>query len=230
MTVTKNQLIPLSVIELKSEVNGHWSVYFKRPPHFVFETGDWIDILFKNRQLKGGITYSLSSSPTESDLRITFRHGISEFKQALQSVAANDQLFITQFGNSYDFQLNKHRSSVLIAGGVGITPFRSMIKEMYDNADTNEVTLIYLNQSEDFLFKDEFDMWQKHLPHLSIMYICTKEINRKKRERLIKSYIKNPLQNFYISGPPGMVDSNEHLLIDMGVRVQDIRIDSFGGY
>jgi ferredoxin-NADP reductase len=198
--------------------------------NFIFETGDWIDIQFDGRKLSGGITYSISSSPTESLIRITFREGISEFKKALQSIHANDRLIISQYGNDYGFQLKKNQSSVLIAGGVGIAPFRSMLKEMYDNNQNSEVALIYLNQDENFLFKNELELWSKRLTNLSISYISTKDINRKKREKLVLSLIKSPNQNFYISGPPGMVESNEHLLIDMGVQVRDIRIDSFGGY
>lgn len=124
----------------------------------------------------------------------------------------------------------RYVANILTAGGVGIAPFRSMIKEMYDNNDKNPVSLIYLNQNSNFLFKEELDMWAKNTPNISISYISTKEINRKKREKIILSLIKHPYQNFYISGPPGMVDSTEHLLIDNGVGIQDIRIDSFGGY
>lgn len=228
--VTKNQHIELIARRLVAEVPGYWSVSFDRPPGFVFEAGDWMDIQFERRELSGGITYSISSSPTEGDLKITFREGISEFKKALQAVQANDRLFISQYGNDYDFQLKKNQSSVLIAGGVGIAPFRSMLKEMVDSSDRNEVTLIYLNQNETFLFRDELDTWSKQLPNLSIVYISTKDLNRKKREKLIDSLIKSPNQTFYISGPPGMVESNEHFLIDRGVKIRDIRIDSFGGY
>lgn len=228
--VTKNQHIELIASRIDTDLPGYWSVYFRRPANFVFESGDWIDIQFDGRMLSGGITYSISSSPTESDIRITFREGVSEFKKALQSIEAGDRLFISQYGNDYGFQLKKNQSSVLIAGGVGSAPFRSMLKEMYDNRDRNEVTLIYLNQNDKFLFRDELDMWREALPNVSIHYISTKETNRRKREKLILSLIKSPHQNFYISGPPGMVESNEHLLIDNGVQVRDIRIDSFGGY
>jgi ferredoxin-NADP reductase len=228
--VTKNQHIELIPLRLKLDQQGCWSVYFHRPANFVFVAGDWIDINFENRDLKGGITYSISSSPTEGDIRITFREGISEFKKALQATTTSDRLFISQFGNDYNFQLKKNQSSILIAGGVGIAPFRSMLREIYDNHDKNEVTLIYLNQTGDFLFKDELDVWARSLPNLSIVYIVTKDINRKKREKLLLSYIKNSNQNFYISGPPSMVESNEHMLIDAGVPIRNIRIDSFGGY
>lgn len=230
MAVTKNQRIELTAKRRAQDQPGYWSIYFTRPENFVFDAGDWIDIDFEGRTLKGGKTYSISSSPLESDLRITFREGISEFKKALQSVQPGDRFFISQYGNDYGFRLKGNRSSVLIAGGVGIAPFRSMLHEMYANNDKNETLLIYINQNDQFLFKDELVEWLKKLPHLSISYIVTKDINRKKREKLILSLIKEPTCNFYISGPEGMVETNEHLLIDAGVPVRNIRIDSFGGY
>jgi ferredoxin-NADP reductase len=230
MMVTKDQHI--SLIAKRSDIDspGYRSVYFDRPANFVFESGDWVDLQFEDKELHGGITYSISSSPTESDIRITFREGISEFKKALRSIKADEQLFILQYGNDYGFQLKKNQSSVLIAGGVGIAPFRSMLKEMHVNHNKNEVKLIYLNQNEDFLFRSELDEWSENMSNLSIHYVSTKEINRKKREKLVLSLIKSPNQNFYISGPPSMVESNEHLLIDNGVQIRNIRIDSFGGY
>lgn len=228
--VTKDQHIELVASRIEAESPGFWSVYFHRPAHFMFAAGDWVDIHRDGQQLSGGKTYSISSSPMESDIRITFREGVSEFKKALRSVKSNDRFVISQYGNDYGFQLNKNQSSVLIAGGVGIAPFRSMLKQMYDNRDKNDVTLIYLNQTQEFLFKDELDVWAQSLPNLSVSYLYTKEMNRKKREKLILLLIKSQNQNFYISGPPGMVESSEHLLIGSGVRLGDIRIDSFGGY
>lgn len=228
--VTKDQHIKLIVKNLEHEVLDYQTIVFDRPAGFVFEAGDWIDIEFSNGPLKGGKTYSISSSPSEVDIKITFREGLSELKRALQTLQPNDELYISQYGNDYDFQLNRNRSSVLVAGGVGIAPFRSMLKEMADNHDTNDVSLIYLNQNDYFLFKNELDLWTTQLPNLSITYINTKDINRKKREKLVQSLIDDVSQNFYISGPPAMIEANEHLLIDLGVQVSNIRIDSFGGY
>jgi len=229
MTV-KDQNIKLIVKALEHEVRDYWTLVFLRPAGFDFKAGDWIDVEFSNGPLKGGKTYSISSSPTEADIRITFREGMSDFKGALKNSQLNDELYISQYGNDYNFQLNRNRSSVLIAGGVGIAPFRSMLKEMADNHGANDVSIIYLNQNEDFLFKDELDRWSAELPNLSISYINTKDINRKKREKYIRFLVNDVDQNFYISGPPAMVEANEHLLIDMGVEVRNIRIDSFSGY
>lgn len=228
--LTNNQYIKLIVKSLRREVLDCWSIVFERPAGFVFEAGDWIDLSFEQGSLRGGKTYSISSSPTENDVVITFREGLSEIKRTLQSVESGDKIYISQFGNDYDFQLNHNRSSVLIAGGVGIAPFRSMLKEMTDNRSKTDVSLIYLNQNDNFLFEDEINDWSTKLPNILVTYINTKDINRKKREKLIQSLIKDVSQNFYISGPPSMVEANEHLLIDVGVQVRNIRIDSFCGY
>ena len=218
------------VKKLEHEILDYRTVVFDRPAGFVFEAGDWIDIEFYDGPKKGGKTYSISSSPSEADIKITFREGLSELKRTLQAIKPNDRLYISQYGNDYDFQVNRSRSSVFIAGGVGIAPFRSMLKEMVDSHATNEVLLIYLNGNDNFLFKNELEQWATQLPHLSIAYINTKDINRMKREKIIHTLIKDVNQNFYISGPPAMVEANEHLLIDMGVQIRNIRIDSFGGY
>lgn len=228
--VYKNVLIELTVKSLYAETPGYWSVEFERPIGFQYEAGDWIDIEFPDQDLAGGKTYSLSSAPTEQYLRITFREGLSALKKALVNVAPGDKVMMTQYGNDYGFQLRQNQSSVLVAGGVGIAPFRSMIKDMFDQRSRDTAMLIYLNQNEAFLFKDELELWSKSLPAFSISYIVTKDTGRKKREKLILSLIKEFNQNFYIAGPPAMVEAHEHLLIDAGVKVRDIRIDSFGGY
>lgn len=228
--VHTDQHIELTAKHAAIETPHYKSVYFERPPGFEFEAGDWVDLVPATGVLTGGKTYSLSSSPTEPDLRITFREGVSELKRLLGAIESGQRLYVAQYGNDYDFGLRHNRSSVLIAGGVGIAPFRSMIKEMYDTKNKNDVTLIYLNQTDDFLFKRELDEWQAALPNVNIHYLETKPLNRKKRQGLVVSLIGGTQHNFYISGPPGMVEDTEHLLIDQGVPVRNIRIDSFGGY
>lgn len=228
--VIKDQHIKLLFKARKHEVLDYWTVTFERPAGFTFKAGDWIDIEFSNGPLRGGKKYSISSSPTEVDIQITFREGVSEVKRALMNAKTSDELYISQYGNDYDFQLKRNRSSTLIAGGVGVAPFRSMLKEMADNHDKNSVSIIYLNQNENFLFRSELDTWSMQLQGVSIAYINTKDLNRKKREKVISSLVTDKSHNFYISGPPAMVEANEHLLIDMGVDIRNIRIDSFGGY
>jgi ferredoxin-NADP reductase len=228
--VHKNTNLAIVVKENRTETPGYRSLLFERPQKFTFDSGDWIDIEFPGQNLKGGKTYSLSSSPTEPDLMITFKDGVSELKKALAEAKPGDKFTITQYGNDYKFTLNPNRTSTLIAGGVGIAPFRSMIQEMIDVKDRNKVDLVYLNQNPEFLFKYELDTWEHQLPGLKISYIVTKERKKKDRTKAILAAIQTTDQSFYIAGPEGMVESTEHLLLDAGVSLGSIKIDSFGGY
>jgi ferredoxin-NADP reductase len=225
----QNVSIELTVKSVRTETPQHVSVVYERPRGFDYEPGDWIDLDF-GTGLRGGRTYSLSSSPTEPDLMITFKEGLSEIKRALVGSQPGDKVWITAYGNDYSFQLNEHRVSFLIAGGVGVAPFRSMLKEMVDTKSLGSADLVYLNQTADFLFKDEFDAWQRELPDTTIQYVQTKGIKRKDREKLLRTMIATDAHHYFIAGPEGMIDSTEELLDTMGVNHDDIRIDSFGGY
>jgi len=228
--VHKNVKIELIVNQLRQNSPDCISVVFERPINFIYEAGDWIDVDFADTSYIGGKTYSLSSSPTESELTISFREGISPFKKKLQSVQPGDKMYISQYGNDYGFHLNDNRSSVLIAGGIGIAPFRSMIKEMFDMRAKNDVQLIYLNKNDDFLFEDEFNEWKHLLPNISIEYVVTKDLKRKAREKLLHSLIGNTAYSCYIAGPAGMVNSTSSLLEKSGVEAKNIRVDNFGLY
>lgn len=228
--VHNNVHIRLTVVRLKQLNSECKSIVFERPHSFNYEAGDWIDIDFADTSYRGGKTYSLSSSPTEDELVISFREGISPFKRKLQAVRPGDKMYISQYGNDYGFQLKNNRASVLIAGGIGIAPFRSMLKEMYDKQDSNYVQLAFLNKGKEFLFKDELESWRRVLPNLAIEYIPTQDLKRKERDRLLKSAIDPEAQNYYIAGPTGMVTSTYDLLDGLNISGKDIRIDNFGTY
>jgi ferredoxin-NADP reductase len=225
----QNVSIELTVKAVRPETAQHLSVVYERPSGFDYEPGDWIDLDFGS-PLRGGRTYSLSSSPTEPDLVITFKEGLSEIKRALAGSRPGQKVRITAFGNDYSFQLNEHRVSVLIAGGVGVAPFRSMLKQMVDTDSLASADLVYLNQTADFLFRDELDDWQRRLPDTAIHYVETKGIKRKDREKLLRTMISTDAHHYFIAGPEGMIETTEELLDSMGVDHDDIRIDSFDGY
>lgn len=229
--VTKNVKINLIVQRTMPLNDTSMSVFFERPQNFDYEPGDWVDLNFHDGNPNGGITYSLSSSPTEDILSIAFTLGISPFKRRLQALKQGDAMYISQYGNAYGFHLKENRSSVLIAGGIGIAPFRSMLKEMSDSSNKNDVQLLYLSKETSFIFANEIDLWKKQLPNIDVQYIDTKQLSRKKREKLLTELVNKNAHHYYIAGPEGMVEATEHLLIDdMGISPKDIRIDSFGGY
>lgn len=226
--------IELTVRHVRAETPQHLSVVYERPRGFEYEAGDWIDLRF-DTDLRGGRTYSLSSSPTEPDLMITFTEGQSEIKRTLAASSPGDTARITAFGNDYDFQLDEHRDSVLIAGGVGAAPFRGMLRtahqrEVVDGQRPGSVDLVHLNATDAFLFRDELDTWRSEMSDVRIHRIVTKGLHRKDRERVLRDVIPVTAHHYYIAGSEGMIETTETLLDSMGVDHDDIRIDVFGGY
>lgn len=221
--------IPLTVTAVRSEAPGHRSLVFARPPRFEYEAGDWIDLGF-SPNLTGGKTYSLSSSPTEPDLMITFKEGLSGIKRTLQGAQQGDEYRITAYGNDYDFALRQHRSSVLVAGGVGIAPFRSMLAEMADTNSPEVAHLLYLNRSPEFLFQAELDAWRTQLTNVTIELLTTDGMKRRDRTVPIRACVSDSVHYYYVSGPPAMVESTEEVLMQAGVDHDDIRVDIFSGY
>lgn len=221
--------IELTVKHVRGETPQHLSVVYARPRGFDYEAGDWVDLQLDGDP-RGGRTYSLSSSPTEPDLMITFKEGQSELKKALAASVPGDTARVTAFGNDYEFQLDEHRDSVLIAGGVGVAPFRSMVKDMVDRQVPGSVELVYLNATDDFLFRDELDAWQTELAEARMHYVVTRGLKRKDRERVLRDLVPATAHLYYVAGPEGMVESTETMLMASGVDHDDIRIDVFGGY
>lgn len=229
MPVTNNTQIKLSVISSAELSSNSMVVSFKRPIGFEYEAGDWIDLVPSGVDLRGGKTYSLSSSPTEGELAIMFRKGLSPLKQHLQKLQPGDELIVTQYGNDYDFHLRENRSSVFIAGGIGIAPFRSMLQEMSDTHSQNRVQLLYFNKGTAFLLFKELDQWAGSL-QLDLHYFNTDELKRKDRLKVFQTVTNHDAHHYFIAGPESMVENTEHTLIDLGINIKDIRIDSFGGY
>lgn len=229
MPVVKNVSIPIAVSERLVVAPNYYTLYFDRPAGFNYQSGDWIDLEF-SPTVQGGRTYSLSSSPTEPRLSITFRAGMSQLKRRLEAMQPGDTATIVQYGNDYGFQLKPARASTLIAGGVGIAPFRSMLKDMIDTNSKADVQLLYLNTSDDFLFQQEIESWRSMQPRLRVEYIVTKDLSRKKREKLMTSLLTDKNRQQYIAGPPGMVENTQSLLLKLGVASRDIKTDVFGGY
>ena len=138
-------------------------------------------------------------------------------------------MVLTRFGGK--FILDLRFKAVFVAGGIGITAFRSMLKQVIDDKLPAEITLIYLNHTSDFPFRDELNKWQVSNPNIKIHFVITKgdrSIGYKAFQRIMQPLGSQVV--FYLAGSPGMVDSYKNILHGLGVRKNQIKIDSFKGY
>ena len=211
----------LKVTQIKKEAGDAFSVIFENPGD-RFYPGQYIEL--------EGRCFSIASSPTENFLMITTRPGISDFKKRIGKTKPGDSWESSHPAGTVT--IDEVDPLVFIAGGIGITPFRSMIKWAFDQKFETPMTLIYINSDENFIFKDELDTWKKELPNLTIRYINTSKegrLNNNKLEPLILN--TDPLiPIYYLAGSPSFVDAFEKMLLEIGIDKLNIRTDRYDGY
>jgi ferredoxin-NADP reductase len=171
--------------------------------------------------------FTIASAPYEKHFQITTRISDSTFKQALNNLNPGDT--ITAFDPEGDFiwQETDH-NRVFVAGGIGVTPFHSIIKDRDHNGDPIPVTLLYANRNDDIPFKAEVDRWRAEHPEFNVAYVIGEQLSAKLiAEHLPK--LKNSL--VYISGAEPMVEAIGNGLRNI-YKLPDAQIiqDFFPGY
>jgi ferredoxin-NADP reductase len=174
--------------------------------------------------------FSVASAPFERKVMLTSRFTGkkgSTFKKALRALKIGDSIEVSDVDGDFIVG-DKAKDYVFIAGGIGITPFRSILKEA-DHAGTRlRVRLLYANRDKHVIYRDELEAMAKRNPDLIIHYLFSPERIDKDTIRRRVPDLKKPL--FYVSGPEPMVESIGKMLRKMGIRKDHIKQDWFPGY
>ena len=181
---------------------------------------------------------SIASSPTKDYLEWATRSSDSDFKKTFLALEAGDD--IAFMGPKGHFLLEPERPSVFLAGGIGITPFRSMLEFMEDEGLENSVRLLYANRSaNDIPFKEQLDQLSEKLPGFQIEYFLSDpsasakwnfRSGRIDEELLREIVIDKTEANYFVAGPAGMVISLTQTLANIGISEDRIRQERFRGY
>lgn len=231
----------LSLMKKEHIAKDTYSFYFvKSDKELNFLPGQYIRMSFSN--LQGSISrfFTIASSPLEEYLVITTKiyAGSSDFKKRLFNTDINEQVkFFGPIGG-FIFQDEDLFHHVFLAGGIGITPFHSMITYASQKKHIIRLTLfVSFSTAEEIIYYDELTKLAKENENIKIIYTITNSDAQWKgeigkiSETLIKKYvpdIHNP--TYYIVGPLDMVSSTEELLEDMGIELDKIKIEQFTGY
>jgi ferredoxin-NADP reductase/Na+-translocating ferredoxin:NAD+ oxidoreductase RnfD subunit len=187
--------------------------------------------------------FTIASSPTEDELIIgvKFYNPASSFKRYLwQMIEENREIVASQLAGDFTLPADPTGKYVFIAGGIGVTPFRSMIKYLADNWLTRDIVMLYSNRKiADIAYKDLFDHASQELG-LKMVYTLTDAsaapsdwpgqtgaINAAMIQTQVPDYSE---RTFYISGPRSMIDGFSQMLRRMGVAKNKIKTDFFPGF
>ena len=237
--------VRLTLKERREIGKGIMSFTFPRPAYLLHKRGqymEWSLPLSKSDSRGNRRYFSLASSPTENEVMIAARFSprSSRFKEELAAMAPGQQIMAGELAG--DFVLTRDRSKPLgfIAGGIGITPFRSMIKYLHDTGERRDIVLLYSNYAEDeIVFRDVFDPAAQTVGLKTVYTLTDQERVRAdwsgKRGFIDADMIRAEVpyfvsRTFFVSGSPGFVDTMMRGLRSVGVRRRSIRSDYFPGY
>ena len=186
-------------------------------------------------------SFTMASSPTENVILITTRIRDSPFKKKLAALNIESTVTITSPLGQFILPDDHSKPLVFLSGGIGVTPFRSMIKYATDTELPLKIIMFDANRNQDnILFKDEFDEWAKLNENVKIVYTLDIAQDDWKGEQgyinkamIVKYWDADKLDKsiFYICGPPGMLKAMQKLLQDdLSIPQQRIRTEEFIGY
>ena len=237
---------PLKFLGVEEIGNTIYEYRFKPVTPVTYTAGQYMELTLplKKTDFRGNRrTFTIASSPTEDEVRFGIKQvePTSAFKTALSNIHEGHQ--ITGNNLAGDFVLPKdHRTKlVFIAGGIGITPFRSMLKYMTDKKQSRPVTLFYaVSNPKQIVYKDILEQAKEF--GLKVVYVLTPVPGQEAAkswkgeagiidEHLIAKHVLDYKERvFYISGPSAMVRANKKLLRDMKLPRDQIITDYFSGY
>jgi ferredoxin-NADP reductase len=185
--------------------------------------------------------FTFASSPTENEARVGVRidKRASTYKNKLRELKKGDLIIGAQPGGDFVLPDDKEKKIAFIAGGVGITPFRSMIKYLIDKNETRDIVLLYFNKTEDEIaYKDIFEIGKKI--GVKVIYVLTDiekipngwmgesgRLDKKMLEKVAQDYRERV---FYLSGSEGLVNNYRRVLLAAGIGRPRIKTDYFSGY
>ena len=199
---------------------------------FSFLAGQFVNIRLQDLvapDYRAGIrSFSIASAPSSAAeyISIIFRESSSGFKQTLLSVPIGTSAHVMGPLGHFFLPPNSARPVVLVAGGIGVAPFLSIIRDACEKKLERDITLLYRNsRAESAVYLDELVNIQRINPR----FHCRHVLHRFDKERLLDA-IKDPwLADWYVCGPSGMVVHSQELLGELGVDPRAIQQEIFTG-
>jgi len=224
---------------------GTMAFHFARPGGFEFRAGQTIDLTLLNppeTDAEGNTrTFSLAGAPFDAHLMITTRMRDSAFKRVLGKASPGLDVKIEGPSGSFVLHRKTEKPGVFLAGGIGITPFLSMVRQMAHDKTAHQLYLFFSNRRpEDAPFLELLAETAKQNPNFHLIATMTEMdkshrawsgetgvIDREMLTRHLPS-LDGPI--FYVAGPADMVTAMRNMLAEAQVDEDDVRSEEFAGY
>ncbi len=215
---------------------------FSTPHQVAFQAGQYLEwtLGLDHGDSRGNRRYfTVASAPTEENVRlgVKFYRKPSAFKRGLSDMVPGDTIHATQIAGNFTLPSDPDKKLAFLAGGIGITPFRSMLQYLIDKGEARPIVVLYGCEKP----KTTSPMATSSTPPRSGSASAPSMPSPAVRgagsipgyidARLVKSAIPDwQERTFYISGPQAMVKALRHTLTGMGVHRTRIKVDFFPGF
>lgn len=220
--------------------------HFQKPEGFSFRPGQFVDVNVEaddtgNLPRTQLHSLTIASAPCQDELIVATRMRDTGYKRALQRLMPGATVTIEGPAGMLTLSPKHQRPAILIAGGIGITPFTSMAMQAAHERSPRMLTVLYVNRRpEDAAYLPELQALEARNPKFHLIATMTRmqdsaqpwngavgRIDSQKIEVARKGMV-DPV--FYLAGPPDMVGATYELLERMGIADSDIREEGFYGY
>jgi ferredoxin-NADP reductase len=229
----------------KEVAEGTMAFRFEKPLGWTFKAGQYLDMTLLNpseTDSEGNVrSFSIASAPHEDTLMVATRMRETAFKRVLRTIPLETAVKIEGPSGDLTLQNNFTRAAVFLAGGIGITPFRSIVLWAAKEKLPHRIFLFYCNRRpEDAPFLSELQGLERDNSKYKLIPSMT-EMKKSRRpwngetgfinQEMLARHLKDAVSPiYYIAGPPGMVKGLHEMLNKAGADDDDIRAEEFGGY
>jgi len=246
MTITPALPVTLSRLVSIEEIAERTIAFrFEKPANWTFKAGQCLDMTLldpSETDAEGNTrTFSIASAPHEDNLTIATRMRDTAFKRVLTTMRPGAAVKIEGPSGSLTLHNNATRTAVFLAGGIGITPFRSIAFRAAKEKLFHRIFLFYSNRRpEDAPFLDELQALERENPNYKLIAAMT-EMAKSRRswhgeagpidKEMLGRYLQDAVAPiYYVAGPPDMVKGIHATINAAGVDDDDIRAEEFAGY
>lgn len=231
----------LTLKKIERPAAGVLDFIFSPNRHLCFEPGQYLEwtLAHASPDARGNRRYfTIASSPAEEHLRLGVRFYAqpSSFKRALEHMRIGDTIHAAHLAGGFTLPKDANKKLAFIAGGIGVTPFRSMVEDLLNRKEKRDIALFYANRTLDTIaYKELFDRAGRELGITTVYTVDDAHAGADLHpgpltpELLAQEIPDYRERTFYLSGPPSMVDAFKETLRAMGVSRWRIKTDFFIG-
>ncbi|WP_291636302.1 FAD-binding oxidoreductase [Clostridium sp.] len=227
-----------TISDIRNECDNIITLKFKPKNHklFTYKSGQFLYVKLYNEEIpKDEHPFTISSSPTEKDyISVTVKQ-LGDFTNSLVKARVGDKAYIDgSFGSFTHLDLPKDNKLCFIAGGIGITPFLSMLRYLNVEEKHRDVILIWgARDSSELICKEELDSIACNMKNLTIIPVLSSEKKYSGEQGYVdgarvKRLLNNDLEyDFFLCGPPIMMEKAVSDLKSFNINSNKIHFERF---